>query len=122
MCMHIWALGLSCETPAASGPPGFHTTAQETQKRAKLWRERGKKREIWGPHHPRVFVLLGFFSSCCSVFFFFEKEGHEIETRILAKVGQLRLAKVGLAKVGLAKVGLSQKPISRQANQRKFHA
>ena len=27
--MHVWALGLSCETRAASGPPGLHTTTRE---------------------------------------------------------------------------------------------
>ena len=27
--VHVRALGLSCETPAAFGPPGFHTTARE---------------------------------------------------------------------------------------------
>ena len=29
--MLLWALGLSCETPAAVGPPVFHTTARELQ-------------------------------------------------------------------------------------------
>ena len=29
--MHVWALGLWCETPAASGPPGLHTTTRELQ-------------------------------------------------------------------------------------------
>ena len=29
--MHVWALGLSCETPAALGPPGLHTTSRELQ-------------------------------------------------------------------------------------------
>ena len=29
--MHIWALGLSCEPPAALGPPGFHSTTEELQ-------------------------------------------------------------------------------------------
>ena len=29
--VHLWALGLSCEAPAASGPPGFHTKARELQ-------------------------------------------------------------------------------------------
>ena len=33
--MHVWALGLSCEAPAASKPPGFHTTTREP-KRADL--------------------------------------------------------------------------------------
>ena len=28
--VHVWALGL-CETSAASGPPGFHTTTRELQ-------------------------------------------------------------------------------------------
>ena len=28
---HVWALGLSCETPAPSGPPGLHTTTRELQ-------------------------------------------------------------------------------------------
>ena len=27
--MHVWVLGLSCETPAALGPPGLHTTTRE---------------------------------------------------------------------------------------------
>ena len=31
MRMLVWALGLSCETPAASGPPGLHTTTRELQ-------------------------------------------------------------------------------------------
>ena len=73
--MHVWALWLSCETPAASGPPGLHTTARELQtctfegpgasnttkiprerpkereKRMKNCGGRGKKkREILGPH------------------------------------------------------------------------
>ena len=73
--MHVWALGLSCETPAGVGgfgAPGFHMTIREVQtctfqapalqtppkfhektprdtKRAKWWREREKKREILGP-------------------------------------------------------------------------
>ena len=29
--MPVWALGLWCETPAASGPSGFHTTTRELQ-------------------------------------------------------------------------------------------
>ena len=29
--MDVWALGLSCETPAASGPPGLHMTTRELQ-------------------------------------------------------------------------------------------
>ena len=29
--MHVWALGLSCETPAGLGPPGLHTTTRELQ-------------------------------------------------------------------------------------------
>ena len=29
--MHVWALGLTCETPAALGPSGLHTTARELQ-------------------------------------------------------------------------------------------
>ena len=29
--MHVWALGLSCETPAASGPPRLHMTTRELQ-------------------------------------------------------------------------------------------
>ena len=73
--MHIWALGLSCETPAASGPPGLLTTARELQtctfqgpgasnttkiprkdpkrekEERKLWREEGKKSaKFWAPH------------------------------------------------------------------------
>ena len=71
--MRVWALGLSCETPAASGPPGLHTTARELQtctfqapalqkthqnstrrhpgrEERKLWWERKKKREILAPH------------------------------------------------------------------------
>ena len=56
--MHVWALGLSRETPAASGPPGgpgLHkshqkiTRRQIDTKRAKWWRERKKKRGILGP-------------------------------------------------------------------------
>ena len=71
--MHVWSSGLSCEALAASGPPGFHTTAREPKraylrvpalknttkiqredpqrdtKRAKWWRDRGKKKsEILG--------------------------------------------------------------------------
>ena len=30
--VHVWALGLSCETPAALGPPGLHTTAREPKR------------------------------------------------------------------------------------------
>ena len=30
--VHVWALGLSCETPGASGPPGLHMTTRELQK------------------------------------------------------------------------------------------
>ena len=41
-------------------------------------------------------------------FFFFEKEGHKIETPILAKVGLAKVGQIRMAKVGLAKVGLSQ--------------
>ena len=68
---HIWALGLSCETSAVSGPPGLHTTTRELQtctfertgasnttkiprkrskegeKSKKLWREREEKRKFW---------------------------------------------------------------------------
>ena len=32
-CVHVWALGLSCETTAASGPPELHTTPRELQTR-----------------------------------------------------------------------------------------
>ena len=68
--MNVWALGLSCETPGASGlhttarenskrahlrvpalqTPKFHEkTPRETQKERKWWREKGKKkREILG--------------------------------------------------------------------------
>ena len=31
--VHVWTLWLSCETLAASGPPGLHTTARELQTR-----------------------------------------------------------------------------------------
>ena len=34
---------------------------------------------------------------------FFEKEGQQTKTPILAKVGQIRMAKVGLAKVGISR-------------------
>ena len=73
--VHVWALGLSCETPRALGPPGLHTTTRELQtctfespglrkhhqnstrrhperetKRAKMEAgEREKKSEILGP-------------------------------------------------------------------------
>ena len=42
--MPVWALGLSCETPAASGPQG----RRETQ-RAKWEREREKTRNFGPP-------------------------------------------------------------------------
>ena len=29
--VHVWALGLSCETPTALGPPGLHATTRELQ-------------------------------------------------------------------------------------------
>ena len=68
--MHVWALGLSCEAPAALRPPGLHTTTRELQtwpqrfqtppkfhektlkrekKERKLWREKGKKARNVGP-------------------------------------------------------------------------
>ena len=68
----------------------------------KLWWARGKKREISGPHSspPSLPTLRGptvrgpefpcFFSSW--------------KTPFLAKIGQLRLAKVGLAKVGISRL------------------
>ena len=128
--VHVWVLGLSCETPAAppdraawartrqpenskralrriKTPPKFHEkTPRETQ-----WERNGggkgkKKREILGPP-PFGAPPFG-----ASLFLGlgpppFEAPPFEAG---LAKVGQLKLAKVGqifLAKVELAKVGLS---------------
>ena len=30
--VHVWARGLSCETPVALGPPGLHTTTREPKR------------------------------------------------------------------------------------------
>ena len=127
--MHVWALGLSCETPAASGPPGPHTTTRELQtrtftgsgasnttkiprqdtqrdtKRAKSWRERKKKNAILGspPFGAPFFGGQSRFGQSRPPKFWPNSR--------LAKVGQICLAKVGLAKVGqicLAKVGLAK--------------
>ena len=52
--MHVWALGLSCETSAALG--ASNTTnipredTQKETKRAKMVAGEGKQREILGPH------------------------------------------------------------------------
>ena len=109
--MHVWALGLSCETPAA--PPdraaGAHTTARELQtctferpgasnttkiprkrpkereKRKKTVAGEGKKkREILGPHRSGPHSL-----------------GPHHDTK---NIGQ----KIGLTKIGLAKIGFGQ--------------
>ena len=52
--VHVWALGLWCETPAASGAPGQrrHTVRE---KKSEMVAGKGKKREIlglppFGPH------------------------------------------------------------------------
>ena len=127
--MHVWALGLSCETPA-SGPPGLHATTRELQtrtlkgpgasnttkipradtqrdtKRAKKVAGEGKKSaKFWA--HPSE-------GACSSMFFrCFEKQENTETVKLakvglakvgLAKVGQIRMAKVGLAKVGLSPI------------------
>ena len=43
--MHVWALGLSCESPAVSGPP---RTPHVREERMKTVAGEGKKREILG--------------------------------------------------------------------------
>ena len=110
-----------CETPAASGPPGLHTTTRELQtctfdspgasnttkipradprktKRAKMGRERDKKVRHFGLPTLRGPTLRGPHPS-----------GHTdcetTKTHMLAKNG---LAKIGLAKIGLAKIGFGQ--------------
>ena len=73
--MPVWALGLSCEAPAApkplrepkrahfkvpalQTPPKFNEkTPRERQKERKWWREREEKREILG--HPSGFSPFG---------------------------------------------------------------
>ena len=43
--MHVWALGLQCETRAAPEPPGFHTTEKEGQKtETPIWAKVGQLR------------------------------------------------------------------------------
>ena len=55
--MHVWALGLSCETPAAppdravalqKTPPKFHEKAPKREKKEIVAGRGKKKREIWG--------------------------------------------------------------------------
>ena len=84
---HVWALGLSCETSAASGPPGLHTTARELQtrtfefpgasnttkipredsqretKRAKMGAGEKKRAKFWAPH-PSLSHPSGSHPSC----------------------------------------------------------
>ena len=79
--VRVWALGLSCEAPAVSGPPGLHKTTRELQtrtfdgpsvsnttkipredpqretKRAKMGWEREKSAKFWAP--TRRTTLLG---------------------------------------------------------------
>ena len=98
--MPVWALGLSCEPLAASGPPGFHTTARELQTRTfegsgeKTPKERQKERNGGGGGKKKKRKILGLPTL----------RGPTMTHRNrLTKIG---LAGIGLAKIGLAKVGL----------------
>ena len=89
--VHVWALCLSCETPAASGPPVLHTTTRELRtctfersgdsNTTKIPREdtqRGKKRtnfvagegkksaKFWGPHPSGPRAVYKFWAACLS--------------------------------------------------------
>ena len=127
--MHVWALGLSCEAPAAFGPGASNTTKiprkdlQDRKKDRKLWRGEGKNNaKFWAP---TLFLGLGCYNSGPPPFgcpFFlglwapFGERAQRGCPRLSLVEGWLdqktktpmTLAKVGLAKVGqlrLAKVG-----------------
>ena len=152
--MHVWALGLSCETPAAppdraagartrqpenskrahfrapalQTPPKFHEkTPRETQRERNGGEKGKKKREILGPPPfgapPFGAPPFGVLPLGASLFLGLGPPpfGALPFGAGLAKVGQLRLAKVGLPKVGIgksrpirmAKVGLAKVGLSR---------
>ena len=124
--MHVWALGLWCETPAASGPRGLHTTTRELQtctfvgpgaskhhpKTTRRPEEREKERNWWweteekarnfGPSTLRGATLWGPKPSGPNpsgpdVFWVWAAHHDTHQIQGLAKNG---LAKTGLAKVG----------------------
>ena len=111
--MPVWALGLSCETPAASGPPGrapnVHIASPgayqnstrrhpERDRKSKNGGGRGKKKsaKILGPHpsgpHHDTHQQNGLANNGLA------KIG--LAKKGLAKIVQIRMAKTGLAKVG----------------------
>ena len=132
------ALGLWCETPAASGPPGLHTTTpelqtctfdgrgaskhhqknhekthSEKQKRAKLVAGDGKKNaKFWALpplRGPTLRAMTHTRSRNGLAQIGLAKTG-------LAKISQIRMAKTGLAKVGpfLPKPPLPPPPFPRR--------
>ena len=130
--MHVCALGLSCETLAASGPPGLHTTTREP-KRAHLtppalqtppkfhektprerqkdrtWGgEREKKTQNFWPPHPSGPPPFGAPTLLCPTFSGFWPPTLRVRTDC-ETTETLILAKNGLAKNGLPKNGLAKK-------------
>ena len=120
--MHVWALGLLCETLAASGRSGLRTTTRELQMHIRGSRrfkhhqnstrrhpKRDKKRaKMWAPH-PSGAPQFGAHASVLLLQIGFGQSGRA-KTKMaknglakigLAKIGQIRMAQTGLAKVAL---------------------
>ena len=124
--VHVWALELSCETPAASRapalqtPPKFTRRHSERQKRAKMGAERKKKNaKFWAPTPrgpaiqgptPQGPIFLGLGPP-----FGPHHDTHTPRSKWICQkwicqkwigqnwighIGQIRMAKTGLAKVG----------------------
>ena len=114
--------------------PREDTQERQTERERSGGGRGGKKREILGPPTLRgttppfgapkgVCSSKLFFSSCCSVFFLLTKKDKRLKhkigqksawpksaTKILAKIGQLRLAKVGQILFGQSRFGQSRPP------------
>ena len=131
--MHVWALELWCETPAALGPSGLHTTTRELQtctfdgpgaskhhqKTTRRHTVREKKSETGGGRRKKKREILGLppfgappFGAPPFGARFFLGLGptlwamtHTRSRNGLAKIGLAQIGQIRMAKTGLAKVG-----------------
>ena len=94
----------STRRPPREGRMNEHGGVEREKKNAKFWASHPSGPHPWGPHFSRIGATQ------------FGAHPSGPPTQILAKVGQLRLAKLGqifLARVGLAKVGSNKDGQSR---------
>ena len=104
--VHVWALGLSCETPAAH-PSGTHPSGPHPSGPHHIGAPPLRGSTTSGPHHfgPPPFGPPPFKASQLRAPLFLGLAPHP---RSLNRLSKLRLAKIGLAKIGLAKIGLAK--------------